>query len=113
MEMKISKVVKYLELMELVKKLNEEMLEVEVEVDREGNDIEEINYFFDERKEILYNIGLMICEYNKRGEVLKSMMWKWLWEDEKGYMGEREWVYLRCCWKKFLDECEKIGVVVK
>lgn len=45
-EIEMSKVVKYLKLMELVKKLNEEMLEVEVEVDREGNDIEEINYFF-------------------------------------------------------------------
>ena len=45
-EMEINKVVKYLELMELVKELNEEMLRIEVEVDREGNDIDEINYFF-------------------------------------------------------------------
>lgn len=28
-----------------------------------------------------------------------------------GWVGERDWKYLRGCWKKFLDECEKIGVV--
>lgn len=111
--MKVKKVVKYLEFMELVKKLNEKMIEVEIEVDREGNDIEEINYFFDERKEILLSIGWMIYEYNMRGEVLKSILWEWLWENEEGNIVEREWKYLRCCWKKFLDECEKIGVVVK
>lgn len=44
--MKMNKVVKYLELMKLVKKLNEEMIKVEIEVDREENSIEEINYFF-------------------------------------------------------------------
>lgn len=110
-EMEIDKVVKYLKLMELVKELNEEMLRIEVEVDREGNDIEEINYFFDERKEILWDIGWLIYEFNIRGEVLKSMLWEWLWENDEGYMGERDWKYLRGCWKKFLDECEKIGVV--
>ena len=111
--MKMNKVVKYLELMGLVKKLNEEMIKVEVEVDREENSIEEINYFFDERKEIMVNIGWMIYEYNIRGEVLKSELWEWLWENEEGGVEKREWKYLRCCWKKFLDKCEKIGVVVK
>lgn len=112
-EMKMDKVVKYLELMELVKKLNEEMLRIEVEVDREGNNIEEINYFFDERKEILWDIGWMIYEFNIRGEVLKSMLWEWDWENDEGDIEKREWRYLRRCWKKFLDKCEKIGVVVK
>lgn len=111
--MKMDRVVKYLELMELVKKLNEEMLRIEVEVDREGNNIEEINYFFDERKEILWDIGWMIYEFNIRGEVLKSMLWEWDWENDEGDIEKREWKYLRCCWKKFLDKCEKIGVVVK
>lgn len=111
--MKMNKVVKYLELMKFVKKLNEEMIKVEVEVDREGNSIEEINYFFDERKEIMVNIGWMIYEYNIRGEVLKSELWEWLWENDEGGVEKREWKYLRCCWKKFLDKCEKIGVVVK
>lgn len=111
--MKMNKVVKYLKLMKLVKKLNEEMIKVEIEVDREENNIEEINYFFDERKEIMVNIGWMIYEYNIRGEVLKSELWEWLWENEEGGVEKREWKYLRCCWKKFLDKCEKIGVVVK
>lgn len=106
-EMKMSKVVKYLELIELVKKLNEEMIKVEVEVDREENSIEEINYFYDERKEILGYIGLMIYDYNVSGIVLKSILWEWLWENDEGGIEKREWKYLRCCWKKFLDECEK------
>lgn len=45
-----------------------------------------------------------VVKYLKLMELVKEL-------NEEGYMGERDWKYLRGCWKKFLDECEKIGVV--
>lgn len=104
-------VVKYLELMVLVRELNDEILRIEVEVDREENDIEEVNCFYEERREIFEKVGWLVYDINEFCNGMKNSLWEWLWEDKEGYMGERDWKYLRGCWKKFLDECEKRGLV--
>ena len=104
-------VVKYLELMVLVRELNDEILRIEVEVDREENDREEVNCFYEERREIFEKVGWLIYDINEFCNGMKSSLWEWWWENDNRKMEKRDWKYLRGCWKKFLDECEKRGLV--
>lgn len=97
--------------MELIRELNNEILRIEVEVDREENEIEEINNFYEERDEVFCKVGKLIYDVNEFCFGMKNDLWEWWYKNDEGKSERREWVYLRCCWKKFLDECKKEGFV--